>query len=79
MDQEIRFKEGLERLEEIVKKMEADEYELEELLDRFQEGIKLYKILESKLNNIEERIKEITKKDGNEPDEGIFEGKEGDS
>lgn len=78
MDQEIRFKEGLERLEEIVKKMEADEYELEELLDRFQEGIKLYKTLESKLNNIEERIKEITK-NGNEPNEDIFEGKEGDS
>lgn len=56
---EKTFKQGLSRLEEIVEKMEKEEYELEEMIERFQEGIVLYKSLSGKLKDIELKISEV--------------------
>ncbi|MDD5089406.1 MAG: exodeoxyribonuclease VII small subunit [Candidatus Wallbacteria bacterium] len=55
----IKFGEGIKRLEEIVEKMEKEEFELEEMLERFQEGMNLYKILQKKLQDVEVKITEV--------------------
>ena len=53
--EEKSFEENLERLKEIVKKLQSGELTLDESLKAFEEGIKLSKTLEEKLKNIEEK------------------------
>lgn len=53
--EERTFEENLERLKELVKKLQSGELTLDESLKAFEEGIKLSKILEDKLKNIEEK------------------------
>jgi exodeoxyribonuclease VII small subunit len=57
---ELRFQEGLERLEGIVKALEGEALELEEALDRYEEGLTLYRRLCSILNHAEERIEALS-------------------
>lgn len=47
------FEENLERLKELVVKLQSGELTLDESLKAFEEGIKVSKILEDKLNDIE--------------------------
>ena len=51
--QEKSFEENLERLKELVKMLQSGELTLDDSLKVFEEGIKLSKVLEEKLNNIE--------------------------
>ncbi len=51
----------MEQLEEIVAKMESDTLPLEELLTRYEEGLKLVKLCEEKLDAAEKRIEIITR------------------
>ena len=51
--QEKSFEENLERLKELVKMFQSGELTLDDSLKVFEEGIKLSKVLEEKLNNIE--------------------------
>ena len=53
--EEKSFEENLERLKEIVKSIQSGELSLDESLKCFEEGIKLSKVLEDKLKNIEEK------------------------
>jgi len=56
---DMKFGEGLKKLESIVNKLEQEEYELEEMVDKFQEGMELYRKLEKKLKNVEQKISKI--------------------
>lgn len=47
------FEENLERLKELVRKLQSGELTLDESLKVFEEGIKISKLLEDKLNDIE--------------------------
>ena len=47
------FEENLERLKELVRQLQSGELTLDDSLKVFEEGIKLSKILEDKLKNIE--------------------------
>ena len=53
--EEKSFEENLEKLKEIVRKLQSGELTLDESLKAFEEGIKLSKTLEDKLNSIEEK------------------------
>ena len=59
---EMRFETALGRLEEIVKKLEDGEMPLEESLKLFEEGVKLSRLCDQKLQAAERRI-EILMKD----------------
>ncbi len=60
----LTFEEALERLEQIVDKLELGEVPLETAIDLFQEGMKLAKKCHLKLGNIEMKIESLLEKDG---------------
>ena len=64
--EEISFEEAAEKLESIVEAMESDELPLEKLLVRYEQGAKLVKICEDKLEAAEKRITQLEKNMGGE-------------
>ena len=58
---EEKFEEALERLEEIVKKMESGDLTLEESLESFEEGVKLSRFCAKKLDKAERRVEILLK------------------
>ncbi len=54
---EITFEEALESLERLVRSMEAGKLTLDESLSTFEEGIKLVKLCNEKLDSAEQRVK----------------------
>ena len=64
--EEISFEEAAEKLESIVEAMESDELPLEKLLVRYEQGAKLVKICEGKLEAAEKRITQLEKSMGGE-------------
>jgi exodeoxyribonuclease VII small subunit len=63
-DQSPTFENAIERLESIVEQMESDSLPLEDLLVRYEEGLKLVKFCSEKLDAAEKRI-EIIARDAN--------------
>ncbi|HEY3899802.1 MAG TPA: exodeoxyribonuclease VII small subunit [Chthoniobacter sp.] len=61
------FESAMTRLEAIVTDMESDKLPLEELLTRYEEGVKLVKVCEEKLTAAEKRIEMITRNAAGEP------------
>tara|TARA_B100000459_G_scaffold146818_1_gene114073 strand:+ start:942 stop:1202 length:261 start_codon:yes stop_codon:yes gene_type:complete len=60
-DADITFETAVEKLESIVEAMESEELPLEKLLVQYEEGTKLVKICESKLQAAEKRITQLEK------------------
>ncbi len=58
-----KFEEALGRLEDIVKKMEAGDMNLEESLKAFEEGIKLARLCSRKLDEAERRVEILIKQE----------------
>jgi exodeoxyribonuclease VII small subunit len=58
------FEKSLERLEELVDEMEGGELSLEEMIKHFEEGSKLVGLCSKKLNEVEQKIEKLVKKDG---------------
>ena len=56
------FEQAFEQLEEIVNKLESGQETLEKSLELFEEGIKISDICRNKLDNADQRIKELIKK-----------------
>ena len=56
---DISFEAPAEKLESIVEAMESEELPLEKLLVQYEEGTKLVKICESKLQAAEKRITQL--------------------
>ena len=59
---EISFEESLERLENLVNKMESGDATLEQSLVWFEEGMELIKLCQVQLNNAEQKVQELVKK-----------------
>lgn len=55
-NKELTFESALDRLEEIVRVLEAGNISLEEALTKFEEGIELLSFCQNKLARTEERI-----------------------
>ena len=62
--EEPSFEAAIGRLESIVEKMESDKLSLEDLLVRYEEGVKLVKLCAEKLQAAEKRIEIITRDAG---------------
>ena len=58
-DADITFETAVEKLESIVEAMESEELPMEKLLVQYEEGTKLVKICESKLQAAEKRITQL--------------------
>jgi exodeoxyribonuclease VII small subunit len=70
------FETAVQRLETIVEQMESDQLPLEELLVRYEEGIKLVKFCSEKLQAAEKRIEVITRDMGEKPKLADFDADE---
>jgi len=57
----VKFEEGIKRLEEIVEKLEKGDLLLEDSLKLFEEGIKLTRLLNQKLNETEKKVEMLIK------------------
>ena len=58
-----KFEDALEKLEDIVKKMEAGDMPLDETLKSFEEGIKLIRFCSAKLEETERRVELLLEKE----------------
>ncbi len=64
---EANFEQAMKRLEEIVEQMESGELPLEDLIVRYEEGMKLVKVCQERLSSAEQRIEIITRNSAGKP------------
>ena len=62
--QDLSFEESLEKLEEIVNKLEKGDIPLDDAIDEFKNAMELVKICNNKLNSAEEAIAKIVQDNG---------------
>ncbi|MBE2939329.1 exodeoxyribonuclease VII small subunit [Anoxybacillus flavithermus] len=60
----MTFEEAMNKLEEIVQKLEEGDVPLEEAIHFFQEGMKLSKFCHDKLQQLEKQMEFILREDG---------------
>jgi exodeoxyribonuclease VII small subunit len=72
-ESEHNFETAIARLEEIVEAMESDKMPLEELIVRYEEGVRLVKVCQEKLEAAEKRIEIISQSPGGKPQLSDFE------
>jgi len=56
---DLPFEEALQKLEAIVESMEADDLPLETLLGRYEQGVQLARVCQSRLTEAEARIQQL--------------------
>jgi len=64
---EANFEQAIKRLEAIVEQMESGELSLEDLIVRYEEGMKLVKVCQERLASAEQRIEIITRNSAGKP------------
>ena len=64
---ELNFEAAMDRLEAIVDQMESGKMQLEELIVRYEEGMKLVKTCQERLASAEQRIEIITRNHAGKP------------
>jgi len=72
-----KFEDALEKLEDIVRKMESGDIPLDEALKSFEEGIKLLRFCSAKLEETERRVEMLLGKE-NSLQTKRFQGDDGD-
>ena len=60
MKDELKYEEALSKLETIVRKMESNEYDIDELTAQLKTAQQLIKLCHDKLTKTEEEIRKIT-------------------
>ncbi len=70
---EMNFEEALKRLEEIVGALDDGSAMLDESMELFEEGVKLVKFCNGKLENAEKRVKILVEGENGEKTEQTFE------
>ena len=75
LEAEPNFEAAMERLEAIVDQMESGKMMLEELILRYEEGMKLVKVCQERLASAEQRIEIITRNHAGKPVVKEFEPK----
>ncbi|APC48340.1 exodeoxyribonuclease VII small subunit [Virgibacillus halodenitrificans] len=61
---ELSFEEAMKELEKIVGKLEEGDVPLERAIDYYQEGMKLSKLCNDKLKNVQEKMTNIMNEQG---------------
>jgi len=74
-DPQLNFEAAMDRLEAIVDQMESGKMPLEELIVRYEEGMKLVKVCQERLASAEQRIEIITRNHAGKPVVKPFEPK----
>ena len=64
---EANFEQAMKRLEAIVEQMESGDLPLEDLIVRYEEGMKLVKVCQERLVSAEQRIEIITRNSAGKP------------
>lgn len=64
---ELTFEEALSRIEEIVELLDSGEASLDGSLALFEEGVGLVKMCSSKLDDVEQKVKILTKGENGRP------------
>ena len=59
--EQLPFEDAMKRLETIVDAMESDELPLEQLLARYEEGMKLARVCQAKIADAELKIQQLEK------------------
>lgn len=72
---EVSFETAIDRLEAIVDQMEDGKMPLEDLIVRYEEGMKLVKVCQERLASAEQRIEIITRNHAGKPVVKEFEPK----
>ena len=62
--QDLSFEESLEKLEEIVNRLENGDVPLDDAIDEFNKAMQLVKVCNDKLNFAEEAIAKIVQENG---------------
>lgn len=63
-EKSISFEAAMEKLEEIVAKLENGDVPLEQAIDLFQEGMKLSQLCSQKLEQVERKIEMLVEENG---------------
>ncbi|MAS95263.1 MAG: exodeoxyribonuclease VII small subunit [Verrucomicrobiales bacterium] len=61
VDSDLAFEEALSQLESLVQEMESDQVPLEELIENYEKGSRLYQVCEKRLDEAQGRIEIIRK------------------
>ena len=64
MEQQIRFEEAMQKLSEIVEKLEGGEGSLDEMIRLYEEGMSLVKSCEYQLDSYEAKIEKLNEAAG---------------
>ncbi len=72
MPKKMNFEESIERLEEIVRKLEEGEVPLEESIELYEEGMKLGTMCRKILDEADQRVRRLS----TEIEEGGFKGEQ---
>jgi exodeoxyribonuclease VII small subunit len=73
------FEKAFAELEQIVKRLESEELPLDESLELFEKGIRLSRLCNSKLEEVEKKIELILADSKGQPTTQPFEGEEEDA
>ena len=65
MKKNFKYEEAVEQLEQIVRKMENDELDIDSLTDELRKAQELIKLCKAKLTSTDEEIKKMLEKDKN--------------
>ncbi len=68
MAQKMKFEASMARLDEIVNELEKNERPLDESIQLFEEGLKLVRACNEKLNEFETQVKDIMERNGGDLD-----------
>lgn len=63
-NQDLSFEEAMEKLEAIVEKLEKGDVPLEKAINYYQEGMKLSKLCNDKLSNVQDKMTKIMNEQG---------------
>ena len=74
MENKVTFEQAISRLEEVVRTLESGTAPLDKSLELFEEGVKLVKMCNSQLDNVEQRIKILSKNESGDMTEKDFVG-----
>lgn len=74
---EISFEKALEKLEKVVEALEVGDLSLDDSLKKYEEGIKLARTCQQKLDKAKQRIEELGKDAGGKFKKKPFQEKQG--
>jgi exodeoxyribonuclease VII small subunit len=64
---DLKFEHAMAELEEVVRKLEGGDVPLEESLAAFEKGVSLVRTLHNRLDNVQEKIEQLTAGSRGEP------------